>query len=117
MHDARRPVVRRRQNPERRPRLSGVDRLALPPPETGLITYGAHMLKFRNSKFEFEIELPFPQLPSAAAVLLLTATTSCAMADQQRAATGRLTELVNEAWEFELQEDPLFATSVGDHRF
>src|SRR5688500_6920512 len=75
------------------------------------------MLKFRNSVLQVEIELPFPQLPSAAAVLLLTATTSCAMADQQRAATGRLAELVNEAWEFELQEDPLFATSVGDHRF
>jgi uncharacterized protein (DUF885 family) len=39
------------------------------------------------------------------------------MADQQRAAAGRLAELLEAAWEFELQEDPLFATSVGDHRF
>src|SRR5688572_3264448 len=75
------------------------------------------MLKFRNSKFEFEIELPFPLLRGVGTTVLAAAMTTCAMADQQRAATGRLTELVNEAWEFELQEDPLFATSVGDHRF
>src|SRR5688572_27299298 len=75
------------------------------------------MLKFRNSKFEFEIELPFPLLRGVGTTVLAAAMTTCAMADQQRAATGRLTELVNEAWEFELREDPLFATSVGDHRF
>jgi hypothetical protein len=37
------------------------------------------------------------------------------MADQQRGVTGRLNELL-EAWEFELREDPLFATSVGGSR-
>jgi uncharacterized protein (DUF885 family) len=32
-------------------------------------------------------------------------------------ARARLHTLLDEAWEFELREDPLFATSVGDHRF
>lgn len=29
----------------------------------------------------------------------------------------KLHALIDEAWQFELREDPLFATSVGDHRF
>ena len=33
------------------------------------------------------------------------------------AARSKLHALLDETWEFELREDPLFATSVGDHRF
>jgi uncharacterized protein (DUF885 family) len=33
------------------------------------------------------------------------------------AATRRLHALFDEAWQFRLREDPLFATSAGDHRF
>jgi uncharacterized protein (DUF885 family) len=32
-------------------------------------------------------------------------------------ARTKLHALLDEAWQFELREDPLFATSVGDHRF
>jgi uncharacterized protein (DUF885 family) len=32
-------------------------------------------------------------------------------------ARARLHVLLHEAWEYELREDPLFATSVGDHRY
>jgi len=33
------------------------------------------------------------------------------------ASRSKLHALLDEAWEFELREDPLFATSVGDRRF
>ena len=37
--------------------------------------------------------------------------------EKPSAARSQLHALFDEAWEFELREDPLFATSVGDHRF
>jgi uncharacterized protein (DUF885 family) len=36
---------------------------------------------------------------------------------QSSAASSQLNALLDEAWQFELREDPLFATSVGDHRY
>ena len=36
---------------------------------------------------------------------------------QSSAASLQLNTLLDEAWQFELREDPLFATSVGDHRY
>ena len=36
---------------------------------------------------------------------------------EKSAAGSRLRPLLDEIWEFELREDPLMATSVGDHRY
>lgn len=46
---------------------------------------------------------------------VLASTTPAGPADS--AARTQLRALLDEAWEFELREDPIFATSVGDHRY
>jgi uncharacterized protein (DUF885 family) len=46
---------------------------------------------------------------------VLASTTPAGPADP--AARTQLRALLDEAWEFELREDPIFATSVGDHRY
>jgi len=50
-------------------------------------------------------------IPAIAAVVILAAAPSPAPPNPPLAA------LLSEAWEFRLREDPLLATSVGDHRF
>ncbi|HEY6065258.1 MAG TPA: DUF885 family protein, partial [Thermoanaerobaculia bacterium] len=49
------------------------------------------------------------------AVLSLTLLAS--PSGKEPAAAARLHALLDEAWQFELREDPIFATSVGDHRY
>jgi uncharacterized protein (DUF885 family) len=49
------------------------------------------------------------------AFLGLTALASPPVPDP--ASRSKLHAVLDEAWEFELREDPLFATSVGDHRY
>jgi uncharacterized protein (DUF885 family) len=54
--------------------------------------------------------------------LLVSVFLSAAVSPSSRAAAApdarsKLHALLDEAWEFELREDPLFATSVGDHRY
>ncbi|HYK41028.1 MAG TPA: DUF885 domain-containing protein [Thermoanaerobaculia bacterium] len=55
----------------------------------------------------------------SAAILLLLVVPShrAAAAPPASAARERLHALFDEAWEFELREDPLFASGVGDHRY
>ena len=57
--------------------------------------------------------------PSLALALLFSLTFPPTDADAQRAGDprARLHALFEEAWAFELREDPLFATSVGEHRY
>ncbi len=53
-----------------------------------------------------------------ATVLALLAATALPLEAQARPnAATELHELLADAWEFELRENPLFATSVGDHRY
>jgi len=52
--------------------------------------------------------------------LLLSVSLSClplASVIAEEAASLKFDELVDEVWEFDLRESPLFATSVGDNRF
>jgi uncharacterized protein (DUF885 family) len=41
----------------------------------------------------------------------------CEVAGQRRGETQRLGKLFDDAWQFVLDEAPMFATSVGDHRY
>jgi uncharacterized protein (DUF885 family) len=51
------------------------------------------------------------------AFLGLTVFASPMAPGKDSAARSKLHALLDEAWEFELREDPLYATSVGDYRF
>jgi uncharacterized protein (DUF885 family) len=59
-----------------------------------------------------------PQMTTrlCAIVIACLTTRGGALADK-KAAGDELTALLDEAWEFRLREDPLFATETGDHRF
>ena len=48
-------------------------------------------------------------------VLMNLAWVQPARADE--AASGELSQLIDDMWEWNMRESPLFATSVGDHRF
>jgi uncharacterized protein (DUF885 family) len=52
-------------------------------------------------------------------LLLAAAVVVCAASPPARASddASRLAAILDEAWEFQLREDPLLATSVGDHRY
>jgi len=51
-------------------------------------------------------------------VLAMTVTLApCEVAGQRRGETQRLGKLFDDAWQFVLDEAPMFATSVGDHRY
>ena len=52
----------------------------------------------------------------AAAVLALASCAPCASASEA-GAKSRFEALLAEAWELDLNENPLFATATGDHRF
>ena len=57
-------------------------------------------------------------MPLVCATLLSLSLLGSAQAPADRAKPrARLQALLEEAWQFELREDPLFATSVGDHRY
>ena len=51
------------------------------------------------------------------AFLGLTVLASPAASGKKSGSGSQLRALLDEVWEFELREDPLFATQVGDHRF
>ena len=52
---------------------------------------------------------------SAIGILLAAAVVGCAQGGSDFDAAFE--SLLDDAWEYELQEDPFFATSVGDHRY
>ena len=53
-----------------------------------------------------------------AGVLVAAAlSASCAVEGRQGGPAAELDAVLADAWEFELETDPLFATSVGDHRY
>ena len=53
--------------------------------------------------------------------LILTCFASCLLgsstANDARASDEAFTQLADEIWEYRLQQDPLLATSTGDHRY
>jgi uncharacterized protein (DUF885 family) len=51
------------------------------------------------------------------AILSLTVLALPAAGGPESVERSNLHALLDEAWQFELREDPLFATSVGDHRY
>lgn len=47
----------------------------------------------------------------------LCLASACSPSSAQETSPDQFTALVDEMWEFQLREDPLFATSAGDHRY
>ncbi len=56
-------------------------------------------------------------LMTLAVAVVITALQPSRSAAQEGGEARRLHELLEDAWAFQLREDPLFATAVGEHRF
>jgi len=53
--------------------------------------------------------------PLAATILVVLSTTTCTLSSN--GSQSPLTSVINEAWEFEKRENPLFATTTNEHRY